>query len=44
MVAFLEAVFARIDTDKDGLLTPEQYSSFLDVQDYRLEEDVCKFS
>lgn len=42
-VAFLEAIFAKIDTDKDGLLTPEQYSSFLDAQGYALEEDICTY-
>ncbi|KAF2710236.1 hypothetical protein K504DRAFT_254937 [Pleomassaria siparia CBS 279.74] len=41
--AFLQAVFARLDTDKDGLISPEQYSAFLDVQQYRLEEDVCTY-
>ncbi|KAH6669269.1 hypothetical protein B0J14DRAFT_566027 [Halenospora varia] len=41
-VAFLEAVFACLDTDKDGMLTPEQYSAFLDVQGYGPEEDVWK--
>ncbi|KAH8679957.1 hypothetical protein BGZ60DRAFT_401015 [Tricladium varicosporioides] len=41
-VAFLEAVFACLDTDKDGMLTPEQYSAFLDVQGYGPDEDVWK--
>lgn len=40
-IAFLTAVFQKIDTDIDGLITPEQYTSFLDVQQYALEEDVC---
>jgi hypothetical protein len=42
--AFLTAIFKKIDTDNDGLITPEQYSSFLDVQQYTLEEDICKQS
>ena len=40
--AFLTAIFKKIDIDNDGLITPEQYTSFLDVQQYALEEDVCK--
>lgn len=42
MEAFLNAVFTRLDADKDGLLTPEQYSAFCDVQEYGPDEDVCK--
>jgi hypothetical protein len=41
--AFLTDVFKKIDTDNDGLITPEQYTSFLDVQQYAIEEDVCTF-
>jgi hypothetical protein len=41
-IAFLNSVFDCLDSMKAGMLAPEQYSAFLDVQCYRLEEDVCK--
>lgn len=42
-VALLTAVFEQLDTDKDGLITPEQYISFLEVQHYTNEEHVCRY-
>jgi hypothetical protein len=41
-VAFLTAVFKQIDRDRDGLITPEEYTSFLEVQNYTNAEHVCK--
>jgi hypothetical protein len=43
-VEFLHLVFARIDTNRTGFLSPEQYSAFCDVQGYQLHEDVCERS
>lgn len=42
MMAFLKEVFTRLDADKDGKITPEEYSSFLDAQSYSLKENTCK--
>ena len=42
-VAFLNTVFDCLDTKRMGLITPEQYSAFNDVQGYELHEDICKF-
>lgn len=42
METFLNVVFTCLDTNKDGYLTPEEYSAFLDVQEYGPDEDVCK--
>jgi len=41
-LAFFNTVFDCLDTQKKGLLTPEQYSAFNDVQGYAIDEDVCK--
>jgi len=43
-LAFFNGVFDFLDMTKTGLLTPEQYSAFLDVQGYLPDEDVCKYS
>jgi hypothetical protein len=40
--SMLSAVFERVDVHRTGTLSPEQYSAFLDVQQYRLEENVCR--
>ena len=39
--SMLSAVFERVDAQRTGLLSPEQYSAFLDVQQYRVEENAC---
>jgi hypothetical protein len=41
--SLLSAVFERLDVHRTGSLSPEQYSAYLDVQQYQLEEDVCKW-
>ncbi|CAG8949290.1 hypothetical protein HYFRA_00004915 [Hymenoscyphus fraxineus] len=38
----LTEVFKRVDVNRAGVLSPEQYSAFLDVQQYKREEDVWK--
>ena len=43
MVDLLTAIFICLDTTGSRLLAPEQYSSFLEVQGYSIDEDVCKF-
>lgn len=42
-LAFFNAVFDCLDTLKVGVLAPEQYSTFCDVQGYLPDEDVCKY-
>jgi hypothetical protein len=37
----LTAIFRKLDTDNDGLITPEEYTSFLEVQQYAMEEHPC---
>ena len=44
MADLLTAIFICLDATGTRLLAPEQYSSFLEVQGYLLEEDVCEFS
>lgn len=44
MADLLTAIFICLDTAGTRLLAPEQYSSFLEVQGYSMEEDVCKIS
>jgi hypothetical protein len=41
-MAFFGTLFFCLDTDRTGLLRPEQYSSFLDVCGYTGAEDVWK--
>jgi hypothetical protein len=41
--AFFNAVFDCLDTQNRGLLSPEQYSAFNDVQGYLPDQDVCKY-
>ena len=40
--AFLNTVFDCLDVERKGLITPEQWSAFNDVQGYELHEDPCK--
>jgi len=40
--AFFNTVFDCLDTERKGMITPEQYSAFNDVQGYELHEDICK--
>ncbi|KAL3417485.1 hypothetical protein PVAG01_10495 [Phlyctema vagabunda] len=42
LVTFLEIVFVRLDTQKTGHLTPEQFSGYCDIQGYALEHDPWK--
>lgn len=42
MVGLLDAAFQRLDEDKDGLITPEEYSAFLVIQGYEPDDDTCK--
>jgi hypothetical protein len=42
-LAFFNAVFDCLDTLRVGVLAPEQYSAFCDVQGYLPDEDVCKY-
>jgi len=41
-MAFFGTLFSCLDTDRSGLLRPEQYSAFLDVCGYTGAEDVWK--
>lgn len=43
MIAFFNAIFTCLDTQNIGLLSPEQYTTFCDVQGFTPDEHICKF-
>lgn len=43
-IALMDAIFQHLDIGRTGYLTPEVYSSFLDVQGYMIEQNVWKKS
>jgi hypothetical protein len=42
-MAFFNEIFNHLDTNRTGLLLPEQYSGFLDIIGYGLEQNACTF-
>ena len=38
----LRAIFTHLDTEQTGMLSPEQYSSFLDAQRYGHDQNFCE--
>jgi hypothetical protein len=42
-MAFFNEIFNHLDTNRTGLLLPEQYSGFLDIIGYSLEQNACTF-
>ncbi|GAB1316039.1 hypothetical protein MFIFM68171_06249 [Madurella fahalii] len=42
--SLMRAFFSRLDTSNTGVLTPGSFSSFMDVQNYPLEDNAWKYS
>lgn len=40
-MAFFNEIFNHLDINRTGLLTPEQYSDFLDVIGHSLDQNAC---